>query len=163
MSVRRALAPVKPQHARFVRRWTLQRRQTDMRLSTALERDARKSGSRSRRQPLAHPARAFAAKADPVVQAILAGLPEFDALRPHAIAAPEGRTRHIARVSLRRVLHFALQRLTVGDHFALSRDPRAELMSARTRAKVRIRLRRRQRLDGAFDTHLTAENRPMED
>lgn len=118
----------------------------------------------SGREPLEQPSpRGIPAVAQPVVQAIVAVLPELDRVRRHPVAAPERWKWDVAVAEARRdPLDLGLELGAARHRLALTRRPRAELARARPVSPVRNRLRRVEAAHGAGHPHLAPEIGPVE-
>src|SRR5262245_11244012 len=116
------------------------------------------------REALDPPAVAVAHVAQPVVQSVVAVLPELVRLRAQAVAAPVLGPRDVAPFELARELgdgHVELR--SVGEHAALFRRRRCELRAAWPRREVGIGLVLAHALDRPLDPHLPAKPRPVEE
>src|SRR5215208_7685155 len=134
-----------------VERWNLQPEAED---STA---------RRLWRQPLRPPATIGPHPVDPIVQAVLAALPELDRAGHEPVAAPVARALDLlAGEALVRLGERAQQRFAIGDRSALPRRPGAEPRSARARGEVRVRLLLGEPLDGALGPHRPMQRLPVQ-
>src|SRR5262249_55072725 len=116
-----------------------------------------------RRQALDDPRPPPARVHEPVVQAILAVLPELEALRRYSNPAPRLGQGQLLTFVLRRQLGDArLQSLPAGDRPALRRGERAELTPSWARAHVGRRLLGTHALGRTLDPDLAAERIPVE-
>src|SRR5208283_3381992 len=134
------------------------------RLEAALAFCAR-SRRRSRRQALEAPDGPVAQVAQAVVQARRAALPELDAARTYAIAAPVRRARDpfaVRRQSLARRGHLLLEPLPAGNDAALRRSPGADARGQWTGGKVDFRFPRVELRRHAFDADLPLQLHPVE-
>ena len=109
------------------------------------------------------PVVAVAGEDDAVVEAIGTALPEFDAIRLDAVAAPRMRARDfLVFEALVEMVSAFLKHRALFDRLALLRRPGAQLMAARTRRKVCIGIFIVQRRRATFDTDLSFELIPVE-
>src|SRR4051812_44176642 len=93
--------------------------------------------SRSWLQSLHSPPAAGALVPHAVVQPADPRLPQLDGQRPHAVAAPPRRQRHLGALEAGRHLRqLLLEHATRGDRIALRRRPRAELAVERPGSEV---------------------------
>src|SRR5438309_4315427 len=113
------------------------------------------------RKPLDSPAAAKRIK-QAVVQPVGAALPELDALRNHAVAAPVRGPKGALAMAFTGFLHGGLQRGAVRHALALRRGPGGEPGAQRPGRKVRVRFLGAQLLDAALDADLPLQVRPEE-
>src|SRR6202035_297389 len=118
-----------------------------------------------RRETLYLPAAPGALVAEAVVQAVAAGLPEFDDVRGDQVAAPEVGHRHLGALGppLLKVRDPVVELGAGGKDRRLAARPRADLRAALPRVKVRLALLHRQRPGRPLHGHLAAEGVPGED
>src|SRR6185437_14056570 len=109
------------------------------------------------------PGAAAARVEEPVMQPVLASLPEFDPLRDHPVAAPVVGTRRVVAVLVLFSLHGLFQLLPRSHHGALRRGAGGEARARRPAREVIIRLLRAHSVHAPLDAHLALERRPEED
>src|SRR5205809_1131676 len=114
------------------------------------------------RKPLDSPAAASKRIKQAVVQPVGAALPELDALRHHAVAAPMRRPKGALAMAFTGFFHGGLQRGAVRHALALRRGPGGEPGAQRPGRKVRVRFLGAQLLDAALDADLPLQVRPEE-
>src|SRR6266480_1378712 len=114
------------------------------------------------RKPLDSPAASASRIKQAVVQPVGAALPELDALRNHAVAAPVRGPKGALAVAPTGFLHGSLQRGAVRHALALRRGPGREPGAQRPGRKVRVRLLGAQLLDAALDADLPLQVRPQD-
>src|SRR5215210_666174 len=101
---------------------------------------------------------------EPVVQPVLASLPELDNLRLDPVAAPERGTWDLTRLIFRFERPYPLfQNAPVLDGPALFGSPRPEATPARTAREVGVGLIVREAVCVAFDPDLTLQLSPVEE
>src|SRR5437588_9548581 len=111
------------------------------------------------RKPLESPAAASSRIKQAVVQPVGAALPELDALRRHAVAAPVRRPGRALAMALTGFLHGGLERGAVGHALALRRGPGREPGAQRPGREVRVRFLGAHLLDAALDADLPLQVR----
>src|SRR6266513_707046 len=115
------------------------------------------------RKPLDSPGAASSSRIkQAVVQPVGAALPELDALRRHAVAAPVRRPGRALAMALTGFFHGDLQRGAVWHALALRRGPGREPGAQRPGRKVCVRFLGAHLLDAALDADLPLQVRPEE-
>src|SRR5687767_8928450 len=122
----------------------------------------RKASTSSGSEALNGPAVADAAVEQPVVQPVLAALPELDLRGDHAIAAPVRRAGRVLTELLCYFLHFRFKKLPARNHRALRRGVSRQASARRPGGEVIVRLGARDLLDASLDADLPLELRPQE-
>src|SRR5262245_27469443 len=135
---------------------------TTRRASAPAERPPRPR-PRSRPEALDGPGTAFAPVTQPVVEAVVAVLPELPHLRPYAEAAPlPGEGRVVAVLGAHRVDE-TLQLVPPAHDPALRRGGRRHAAERRPRPKIRLGVGARGPLDRSLDADLAPERSPVEE
>src|SRR2546427_9721603 len=101
--------------------------------------------------------------AQPVVQAVLAVLPELDPGWLQRVAAPALGQRHLIRILLRQLEHAALEDFSRSNHLALRRCQRRDLCATRPAGEIREGCRVSDLSHRTVDTDLVPRDRPVED
>src|SRR5438445_6757291 len=114
------------------------------------------------RKPLDSPAAAAKRIKQAVVQPVGAALPELDALRNHAVAAPVRRPGRALAMAPAGLFHGGLQRGAARHALALRRGPGGEPGAERPGGEVGVRFPGAQLLDAALDADLPLQVRPEE-
>src|SRR5690606_7459649 len=92
-----------------------------------------------------------------IVQAELAGVPEFDPARAHAETGPARRPRYVAALELALGLGNArVEGLSRVQRLRLQRGPGADLAAARAAGEIGVGLLVRDHVHAALDPHLHA-------
>src|SRR5262249_6907295 len=117
----------------------------------------------SRREPVNLPRSVcFPCVPKPVMQTVGAALPKFDFIRLESKTAPVRRQRDLlVAEALSLFRHSSIEHPPAVDYFALTRRPRAQLASDRTRMKIGLRFFARGLLDFSADTNLPVEFDPV--
>src|SRR6266516_4751490 len=118
----------------------------------------------SGRQPLDDPAALGIPRvSEPVVETVLAALPELEGLRGQPHPAPERRQGNLAALELGlQSLVALLQVITVGDGLALAGGPRGQSGLARARVEVALRILGGGPADGPGRPDLAVQRRPVQ-
>src|SRR2546428_4930026 len=101
--------------------------------------------------------------AQPVVQAVLAGLPELDPGWVQRGAAPTPGQRHLIRILFRQLEHAALEDFARANHLALRRPHRRDLCATRPAGEILEGCRASDLSHRTVDTDLVPRDRPVED
>ena len=103
------------------------------------QRDPYSVGHRLGLQPLPVPTGCRSLITNPVVEAVLTVLPEFEVDRIEPVASPPRRTEHrpIPEGSLQ-LSHAVIQLLPISNHAALRRSRRAYLAAPRTASEIHV-------------------------
>src|SRR5882672_7260071 len=115
------------------------------------------------REPPDRPAVVRSRPDQAVVQTRFASLPELEAMRHDAHAAPVARTRHVRCESRLHGGGLPFEPIPIGDRRALRRCPGGKLRCARPRREVRVRFGGAGAFGEALDPNLAFETDPEEE
>src|SRR5262245_17915885 len=122
----------------------------------------RKARTSSGSEALNLPGAAAARIEEPVMQPVLASLPEFDPLRDHPVAAPIVRPRGIVTVGGLFFLDRGLQKRAIRNDRALNGSACRQARARGPARKVLVGFLSAHLPDAPFDAHLPLELRPQE-